>query len=461
MRESMSSRTALVSHPPATDVAPARSSTHLEGVRLRIVRAVWLALTTLSLAMFAVGLPAYVEALRTLCTGASCVSVRLSPAGARVLEQFGLSVNTYAAITTIDTLGVTLIFCAVAGVLVWRRSDDWLALLVAYMLVAMGTALVTGTLDVPNASWRFVDSLTSFLGYAPALFFVFYLFPEGSFTPRWLGWAIVVVIGIEAGNTLAPGTPLDVNYWVPNLENLCFFGILAALAGAQIYRYRKVYSPIQRQQSKWVIFSVAVFAAFGLLVFVLGPLVVSVGVLDDSLLGVIGPLVFLNVFALLFPLSFAVAILRYRLWDIDLLIRRTLIYGVVTGTLAAIYAICSILLQAGFQTVTGQGSALAVVGSTLAIAALFQPVRSRVQAIVDRRFYRRKYDAARTLSTFGAMLHMETELPQLSNDLVAVVRETMQPEQVSLWLRPAQPHASESPFYQEQHRTAFASPGGD
>ena len=473
MRISVFFHRAPVLHPPIGDATldahtPARSATHLDGVRLRVVRIVWLALTIFSVVMFAVGLPAYVAALHTVCTGTECPSVQLSPRGARFVEHAGLSLNSYATLVTVDTLLVVLIFCAVGGVIAWRRSDDWLALLVSYMLVAMGTGLVSGSPALPGAPWHFLATLATYLAYAPALFFVFYLFPDGSFTPRWLLWAILAAIGVEAGNNLAPGSPFDVNYWVPNLENLWFFGILAMLAGAQIYRYRHVYSSVQRQQSKWVIFSVAVFAAFGLLVFVMGPLFVQIGNLDTSLPGVLGPLVFVNVFALLFPLSFAIAILRYRLWDIDLIIRRTLIYGAVTGTLAAIYSISALLLQAGFEAVTGQASALAVVGSTLAIAALFQPVRSRVQATVDRRFYRRKYDAAKTLATFGATLHAETDLPQLSEELMAVVQETMQPAQVSLWLRPQSPRASDAPFHQEpfhqeqkQLTPAPAASGGD
>jgi hypothetical protein len=136
----------------------------------------------------------------------------------------------------------------------------------------------------------------------------------------------------------------------------------------------------------------------------------------------------------LFSLSMGMAILRHRLYDIDIIIRRTLIYSLVTGTLATIFAICTIVLQAGFLAVTRQGSTLATVGSTLALAALFQPVHRRARAIVDRRFYRRKYDAERTVEAFGESLRSQTDLAQLSDQLVAVVQETMQPSQVSLWL---------------------------
>jgi hypothetical protein len=138
------------------------------------------------------------------------------------------------------------------------------------------------------------------------------------------------------------------------------------------------------------------------------------------------------------PISMGIAILRYRLYDIDILINRTLVYGALTTLLAAVYFGGVTATQAIFRTLTGQEQQpqLAIVISTLVIAALFNPLRHRIQAFIDRRFYRRKYDAAKTLEAFSAKLRDETDLDALSNDLVGVVRETMQPAHVFLWLRP-------------------------
>jgi K+-sensing histidine kinase KdpD len=137
------------------------------------------------------------------------------------------------------------------------------------------------------------------------------------------------------------------------------------------------------------------------------------------------------------PVATGIAILRYNLYDIDLLINRTLVYGALTVALALVYGISVVVFQGMFRTLTGQGqSQLVTVGSTLAIAALFSPLRRRIQAVIDRRFYRRKYDAAKTLAAFSVKLRDETDLDALAADLVAVVDETMQPAYVSLWLRP-------------------------
>lgn len=424
--------------PPAS----AGAHTRLSGRALVIVRSAWLILSGLSLVLLAMDVRLYAAVLQTTCVRAICPSTQLTPAGARVVAHLGWSLPVYGRVVIIDTLLVIAIFYAVAVFLAWRRSDDWLALLVAYMLLATGTATVTSSLPVPNATWSFLNNLELFLGYAPALFLVFYLFPDGSFTPRWLGWAIGLVVVVEATNTFMPGSPLDVNHWIPSIEDFFFFGLFAALALAQVYRYRNVYTPVQRQQTKFVIFSVAVFAACGLTLYTLGPIVFPATSQGAILLSVIAPLLFVNVFALLFPVSFAIAILRYRLWDIDLLINRTLVYGSLTTVLALLYFLTVLIVQDIAVGLTGQHRTqpVAIVVSTLVVAALFAPLRRRLQALIDRRFYRSRYDAARTVAAFAATLRHEWELNELSEQLLSVVQETTQPAHLSLWLRPVESH---------------------
>jgi len=220
--------------------------------------------------------------------------------------------------------------------------------------------------------------------------------------------------------------------WPLLLFILFQLGPFTLFLGFQIYRYRYVSGPVQRQQTKWLLFGVAVV----LCTISFGLLSITPSRTPATIFGLF-VIPALRMLWLSIPLSLSIAILRYRLWDIDLLINRTLVYGTLTSILVLIYFGGVILLQNLVRGVTGQvgQSPLVIVGSTLAIAALFQPLRQRIQRIIDRRFYRHKYDAAKILDAFSATLRTEVDLHELSEQLVAVVRETMQPSHVSLWVR--------------------------
>ncbi len=195
-----------------------------------------------------------------------------------------------------------------------------------------------------------------------------------------------------------------------------------------VLRFRRARG-VERQPIKWFAFSGVLFCA----VFAAGPFLWDLP--QSPATAWIWPVLFLAG-ASTIPVAVGIAILRYRLYDIDLIINRTLVYGSMTSTLALVYVGSVVGLQAALRGLTGQESTLAVVASTLVIAALFTPLRRRVQAFVDRRFYRRKYDAAKTLAAFNARLRDETDLDALSDDLARVARSTVQPAHVSLWLRP-------------------------
>jgi hypothetical protein len=249
------------------------------------------------------------------------------------------------------------------------------------------------------------------------------LFPSGRFAPHWMRWLAVAFCVYQVTSIL-----------VPELYSLlAFLGIVVSLVWSQIYSYRKFSSPEQRRQTKWVVFGTTLAVA-GTFPFQLP--------VDLSLVGGDTPLALLLLrtgFAfslLLVPLSISVAVLRSHLFDIDVLINRTLVYGSLTAMLIGLYLGGIVVLQWVFVSLTGEKSTLAVVASTLLIAALFNPLRRRIQSFIDRGFYRKKYDARKTLESFSAKLRDETNLDALSDDLVAVVRETMQPEHVTLWLRP-------------------------
>jgi hypothetical protein len=206
---------------------------------------------------------------------------------------------------------------------------------------------------------------------------------------------------------------------------LCFFVALAAL----VVRYRRA-DALDRAQLRWVALGGAVFLAIYIVTL---PLPSTLGTSDDSTAANLITAVSQAAFGAL-PIAIGYAILRHRLYDIDVVVNRTLVYGALTATLAAAYLGCVLLLQLLLGGITGD-SGLAVAGSTLAVAALFRPARARIQAAVDRRFFRRKYDAQRTLEAFSSRLRDEVDLRALSSELGAVVRETLQPAHLSLWLR--------------------------
>jgi hypothetical protein len=262
----------------------------------------------------------------------------------------------------------------------------------------------------------------------------FLLFPGGSFVPRWTRWLAIAFIAFQVSRDLFPG--LYYGSSVLGMVSLgVFIGMVVSLVWSQIHRYRKVSSPEQRRQTKWVVFGTTLAVA-GTFPFRLP--------LDLSLLGGDAPLTLLvlktgfSLSFLLVPLSISVAVLRSHLFDIDVLINRTLVYGVLTALLAAVYLGGVATTQAIFQSLSGQHKLpqLAIVASTLVIAALFNPLRRRIQSFIDRRFYRRKYDARKTLEAFSAKLRDGTNLDELSDDLLGVVRESMQPSHLTLWLRP-------------------------
>jgi hypothetical protein len=309
-----------------------------------------------------------------------------------------------------------------------------MALFSAFVLLTFGGIVlnsdVTEAAAAAHPALWFPVHLLYYLGQVAFVVF-FYVFPSGRFVPRWTRWLALFWAALWVPNTFFPQSPLNV------LGGPFIVVYLVSLVLAQAYRYRWVSTPVHRRQTKWVIFGAAVallgFAgtiALGNLVPALryaGPLAQMIGT------------TLLEGFMLLIPLSIGVAMVRSRLYDIDVVINRALVYGSLTITLVALYFGGIVVLQRFFVLLTGQRSTIAVVASTLAIAALFNPLHRRIQAFIDRRFYRRKYDARKTLAVFSTKLRDETDLEALSGDLVGVVRETMQPEHVSLWLRPGSP----------------------
>ena len=316
-----------------------------------------------------------------------------------------------------------------------------------YTLLAQPGTLVGGEAAAWILSWAWVLAVG-------LIVFLALLFPDGRLPSgrwRWFAWLSLTLILMGAiSGAFTPGlilglgrinNPLGVeglpNVW--KLVQTLMLTLIFVSAASLFMRLRRA-KGVERQQIKWFTYTGVVASSAALLTYTISE---AIGALWLKWVGY----VVMQVSIIGMPISMGMAILRYRLYNIDLLINRTLVYGSLTAMLALVYFGGVTVTQAIFRTLTGQQEQpqLAVVVSTLVIAALFNPLRRRIQGFIDRRFYRRKYDAAKTLEAFSAKLKDETDLDALHAELLGVVKETMQPAHVSLWLRPDSTSNGEKP----------------
>jgi hypothetical protein len=407
--------------------------------RLRItICAVLIVLTAAQYLLILVEVPAFVrrvadrEVPTFVIGGASDVSNEIMADRA---ERRGLSLAGYAVYYLLVGFGTALGFWVAGALVLWKHGDDWYRWLTALALIFFPSGSLYLVLNVTQPVLaRYVDVLALIW----PLFFVFlYLFPNGRAVPRWSRWPMALLAAGHfaaqlAGFLLAlPGQPVPLPAGTLEAFQLVITIEFVLLLICQIYRYLRVSGPVERRQIQWFVAAVVgVVVLSSLLEFLTGGQTAAgdAGYASDLSNGLL----------LLVPVAITISILRYRLWDIDVIIRRTLIYTLLTAVLALVYLGSVVVLQGIFSAFTGEsGNQLVVVISTLGIAALFVPLRGRVQRVIDQRFYRKKYDAARTLAAFGAHARDVVELEQLKRQLVNVVEEAIQPAHVSVWVRGA------------------------
>ncbi len=401
-------------------------STRLHGRRLTATRAVWAVLVFGCLSVFVFGMAErFAQPLNEDCQIVECNPIDLSAEDLAVLPGMAESSSALAwAIVTVNLIW-NLTYLGAAALIVSRRSDDWIALLVSFSLIALGTVAFSPAnsilLTAQPQVVPLVDVLAN-LGYITLLFLLL-IFPDGRFIPRWTRWVTPLLFLFILGDDV----------FVAGLIMLLVYMVISGYS--QIYRYRRASDAPGRQQTKWVAVGLAsqlIVIGSWIFVSIQFPAEAPSAARTTTLLFLLPAVVLLGS---LFPVCVSVAILRYRLWDVDIVINRTLVYGTLTGVLIAVYLSSVVLLQILFRGLAGQESPLAVVASTLVIAALFSPLRQRIQAVIDRRLYRRKYNAARTLETFGAKVRDEVDLSELSGSLLEIVEQSVQPERVTLWLK--------------------------
>ncbi len=374
----------------------------LRGRRLFLARIGWLAMTLMTVGLFVAALPArygQILALSGLPEGIEPTLLRAN------LNEAGLSASFYAAHRLALETGFAAV-CIVLGAMVfWRRSDERMALFVSLLLVLLGTTFwstiqaLTAIRPALDPVFMVLDSLSS-----ASLFVFFYLFPDGRFVPRWTRWLALGMTALLAFSAFFPASYLNPdNYPIPVfillMLSLLFTGIFA-----QIYRYRRVSGPVQRQQAEWVIFGflAAIGGLLGVIFF--GEVVFSLAG-PGTVSEMIGSTA-ITLFMLLIPLSIGMAILRYRLFDIDILVNRTLVYGSLTACVVGLYVLVVGYLGAVFRT--GDNLLLSLVATGL-VAVLFQPLRDRLQRGVNRLMYGERDDPYGVISRLGQRLEMALE----------------------------------------------------
>jgi hypothetical protein len=372
------------------------SRTQLSSRWLTLAHVAWYVCAVLAVIVLLGALPGYYSHYAQV--------VRADP---NSLGGFNLSLQVLVGLSD---LASSFISFALAVLLFWRKPNDRMALFASFF--SLITAVVW--------SYALDYFLTTYFGtpsthelwsvlLTPLGILLFCIFPDGRFVPRWTRW--IFVVSIPASLSIVAGSEGR------SIANVVTYPLFFLVIYAQVYRYRRVSSYAERKQTKWVVFGFVVSMALSIIASIIykkpSPPLINI-----------------------LPIALTIAILRSHLWDVDFIIRKTLVYSVLTGLLALIYFGGVVLAQQLTRSVTGDSSDVAIVVLTLVIAALFFPLRRRVQNTIDRRFYRRKYDAAKTLAAFSATVRDEVELEKLTAELLNVVNETMQPASVSLWLKP-------------------------
>lgn len=373
------------------------------------------------------GFPLAYAYLHTVCAD----GCGLTPENVHVLERYGLSIAFYANLYMVIQVLYILVSVGVALLIVFKKPGQWVPLGVSCFLLGFSAyegadyPALAATYPVLNVP---LNGLLS-LGMGVLGMYALLTFPNGKFGSRWvMGYYLLTLI--EGVFALFITAPLFVQ--LNDLFNTANFPIIL---GILIYRYRRLLNARERAAIKWLIMS----WSFLILAVVLYTIVLEVSPADSLLFLLTNTIGFfgcgINI------AGFLMAVLYANAFDIDVLVRRTLVYTLLTAILALLYAGLVLGSQLVFSTFGPEEaqSPLILVGSTLVIAALFQPLRNRIQRIIDRRFYRSKYDAARTIAAFSVTMRQEVDVDQLRAELIAVVQETMQPSHVSLWLPSAQP----------------------
>jgi signal transduction histidine kinase len=410
--------------------------TRLRGRWLALARVALLAIGTLAVLVYIAGIPANLAWFNSFHT--DCLDACMTPATVQSLHALGISITAYAVYWTSVNLLFFLTYFVVAAFIFWRKSDDWMALLASFCLITLGAAfpsIPVALVDVHPAWWLPVAIVgnENLFGF-PSLIIFFFLFPNGRFVPRWTRWLAIGFAAIYEVNALFAGSLPNFSNWLSLVLVLLPLVVLGSLVFAQVYRYRHVSSPVERQQTKWIVFGMAIALLGFLLLGYLLPAFLTLFIPFRSL-GLLPTAITITsiyLVLLIIPLSLAIAILRYRLWEIDIIINRTLVYGPLSLCVVGIYVLVVGALGALFQA---SGNILISLVATGLVAVLFQPLHYRLQRIVNRLTYGERDDPYRIISRLGTQLEATLTPDAILPAVAETVAKTLKLPYVAIELK--------------------------
>ncbi len=413
----------LMTHSKAYQISEA-VPLRLQGHRLTMARVTWLTVALIAIAAIISAIPPYYDELRTVCgdlPNSHCDYWQLTPGNVRSLERLGLSIDDYAAFTLSGHLLSSLVFFAVGALIIWHKSDEWMGLFASALLIVIGSFGISDTmvsaLVSEHPEWRW---LTAPLGLAqwPALGVFLLSFPDGRFVPRWSRLMVLLWVAQVGFFVLPP--PYNFDNWPPALAATELLLTYGGTLAVQAYRYRRLSDKVVRQQTKWLVFGVS---AALLLVFAynsLPSLIPALG-MPDSPYQLAGAS-FTMLFFTSIPVSVGIAVLRYRLWDIDPIINRALVYGTLTAGVVSIYVLVVGYLGAVFPT--GGNLAISLL-ATVIVAIIFDPLRERVQRGINRLMYGERDEPYAVLSRLGRRMEATLDPVEALPVLVETVAQAL------------------------------------
>ncbi|MGZ3665411.1 MAG: hypothetical protein ACXVDA_13110 [Ktedonobacterales bacterium] len=434
-----------------TQTAPVNG--RLYGRALVIVRAAWLIVAVLTSGLYLASTLSWLGEVRGPCPPGMCIHGQVPPAGVRALADLHLSVGFYGWYT----FGLSVLFAGgfavIAVLLFWHRSRDPLALYISLTLLVFGTVSFNyrpiTRLVASSPGWKLPVAILEYLGVAAVGVFG-YVFPDGRFVPRWTVLGAVAFALWFLPAYLWPDSPFSMATW-PGVALFATWAFFLGAAGAtQIYRYRRVSTPTQRQQTKWVVFGIIAasvcYYAGQLVIFFLDepPLITPRSVLADLTGGML-----IQIGFLLIPICFGIAILRHRLFDIDLIIQRTLVYTLLAASLTLLYEGGVLVVEKVLLAFTGQVSFAAEVVAAFGVGALAERVYRRIERGIARVFNRPKYEAERQIAAFSKQLRREWQVVPRSEEWEEAVEQRIERVWATMWRRSTRTSADVHDYAQE------------